>query len=368
MIRISKLISFILLIIFVAGCTAPIDFGLPAAVKVQAQDLEDQVLSIPDSPTPTLNLSLSQEIFQVPPDATLTPTPFQPLDPTPIYLPTATPTLTPLPSPTATPEPTTQVVLAEQNPENIPNQMTILLLGSDKRKWGSGFRTDTIILATLNMDLGTVNLTSFPRDLYVNIPGWGTDRINTAWSHGGFKTLAATLKQNFGVQPVHYVLIDFSSFKRVIDSLGGVDVVVKKPVADYYNGRWVSIEKGQQHMNADLALWYARTRKTTNDFYRNRRQQEILRAILEKVVSINGLLHIPELYDTYKDSVTTDMTWDDIVPWLPLAPQLADSSKLQNFYVGPDAAYDWITYEGAMVLIPRKDVIKKIIRQSLNLP
>jgi LCP family protein required for cell wall assembly len=218
------------------------------------------------------------------------------------------------------------------------------------------------------MDLGTVNLTSFPRDLYVTIPGWGTDRINTAWGHGGFKTLAATLQQNFGVKPVHYVVIDFGSFKRVIDSLGGIEVEVKKPVSDYRNGRWITIEKGRQHMDADLALWYARTRKTTSDFYRNRRQQEILRGILEKMVSLNGLLRIPELYNVYKDSVTTDMTWDDIASWIPLAAKLTDTSRLHNFYVGPDAAYDWITYEGAMVLIPRKDVIKKIIRQSLNMP
>ncbi len=359
MIRINQSLILLILVIFITGCTAPVSFGLPPVV--QAQEAEPTI-------TPTLTPLATEVRYQVPIDATLTPTPFQPLAPTPVYLPTATPTITAVPSPTSTPEPTVQVAVLEVDQAEIPNQISILLLGSDKRKWGSGFRTDTIILATLNMDLGTVNLTSFPRDLYVDIPGWGADRINTAWAHGGFKTLAATLKQNFGVQPVHYVLIDFSSFKRVVDSLGGLDVEVKKPVSDYRNGRWVTIEKGQHHMDADLALWYARTRKTTNDFYRNRRQQEIIRAILNKLVSINGLLHIPELYETYKDAVTTDMTWDQMAPWLPLAAKLTDTSKLQNFYVGPEAAYDWITYEGAMVLIPRKDVIKKIIRQSLNMP
>jgi polyisoprenyl-teichoic acid--peptidoglycan teichoic acid transferase len=110
-----------------------------------------------------------------------------------------------------------------------------------------------------------------------------------------------------------------------------------------------------------------RTRKTTNDFHRNRRQQEVVRAIFEKMLTINGLLRIPEFYELYKNNVTTSLTWEDIRPWLPLAAKMTDSSALNHYYVGPNAAYDWITYSGAMVLIPQKDKINKIIQKALNL-
>jgi anionic cell wall polymer biosynthesis LytR-Cps2A-Psr (LCP) family protein len=176
------------------------------------------------------------------------------------------------------------------------------------------------------------------------------------------------MEANFGIRPDHYVLIDFTSFKRIIDSLGGVDVKVKQPVSDYYHGRWVTVEKGERHMNADFAMWYVRTRKTTSDFYRARRQQEVLKAVFEKMLSMNGIQRIPEFYEIYKQYVTTDMTWEDMLAWLPLATKMTDSSHLRHYYVGPKAAYDWITYEGAMVLIPVKSEIQIILREALNIP
>jgi polyisoprenyl-teichoic acid--peptidoglycan teichoic acid transferase len=350
-------LSIVLLTTLIAGCVPPMNAAIAGVELVKAQQDEQSVPT--HTPTPV-------NIYQPPSDATVTPTPFQPLPPTPVYMPTATSTPTLIPSDTPVVlAPDSEQVISELS--EVPNQITILLLGSDKRPWGSGFRTDTIILAVLNMELGTVNLMSFPRDLFVDIPGWGQDRINTAWGHGGFKSLAATMQRNFGVRPDHYVLLDFRSFKQIIDSLGGIDVDVEVPVSDYRGGRWVTIKKGLQHMNADVALWYVRTRKTTNDFHRNRRQQEVVRAIFEKMLTINGLLRIPEFYELYKNNVTTSLTWEDIRPWLPLAAKMTDSSALNHYYVGPNAAYDWITYSGAMVLIPQKDKINKIIQKALNL-
>jgi hypothetical protein len=134
------------------------------------------------------------ELVEPGPDATVTPTPFQPLPPTAVYLPTDLPTLTP--TPTATPTPTPPVPVAPAGPAgslpSTPGQINILLLGSDKRPWDVGFRTDTIILATLNPSKGTVSLTSIPRDLYINIPGWGVDRINTAWDSISASPLTTT--------------------------------------------------------------------------------------------------------------------------------------------------------------------------------
>ncbi len=180
--KVNLIFSVLILSSLLAGCASPLSLGLVGVGVPKVRSGSQQESNASPTATP------SRSAYQPPQDATATPTPFQPLPPTPVYLPTTTPTLTPAPLPTDTPTATAPVAEIPANAGLPPNQMTIMLLGSDKRPWGSGFRTDTIILATLNMDLGTVNLLSFPRDLYVDIPGWGQDRINTAWGHGGFKS------------------------------------------------------------------------------------------------------------------------------------------------------------------------------------
>ncbi len=348
--RISLLI---LLFALVTGCVPFPVAGMPAGLPVAAAGATS-------SPTPALNL------VTVPPNATATPTPFQPLPPTAVFLPTDTPipTFTPVPpTPTFTPPPQARNGRLQQP----SGQINILLLGSDQRPWDTNFRTDTIILATLNSDLGTVNLTSFPRDLYLNLPGYGMQRINTAYEFGGINMLYNTFQQNFGVRSDHYVLINFSSFKQVIDSLGGLDVNVAQTVSDYRDGRWYTVQAGLVHMNADDVLWYVRTRKTTNDFARSRRQQEVLHALFNKMLSINALKRVPELYAIYSNSVKTDLGFTDIVRLLPFAARLTDTSQIHNFFIGPGQVYNWITPDGGMVLLPRPDAIQAVLRKSLNI-
>jgi LCP family protein required for cell wall assembly len=363
--RISLFISlFALLAGLLAGC-APFSIpgmpaGLPAGVQEGAPaNLPVAMAEATNPPAPMLNL------VTVPPNATATPTPFQPIPPTAVFMPTNTPipSFTPLP-PTPTFAPAPQA--GNSGLDQPSGQINILLLGSDQRPWDSNFRTDTIILATLNPHLGTVNLTSFPRDLYLMLPGYGMQRINTAYEFGGIKMLYNTFQQNFGVRPDHYVLINFSSFKQVVDSIGGLDVNVAQTVSDYRNGRWYTVQAGLVHMNADDALWYVRTRKTTNDFARSRRQQEVLHALFNKTLSINALKRVPELYGIYRNSVTTDLTFTDIVRLLPFAASITDSSQIHNYFIGSGQVYNWITPDGGMVLLPRSGAIQAVLRKSLN--
>ena len=348
-------IPIFVLIALLAGCF------MPAAVSMPVTGVQLQVL------TPGVPL------YQVPPDATPTPTPFQPIPPTAAFQPTAvlepTATLAPTEAP-PTPAPTQAPVVVEPPSEgDRPHrQINILLLGSDQRPWDSHFRTDTIILATLNPDSGTVNMTSFPRDLYVNIPGWGQDRINTAYTHGGIDLLYATFETNWGLRPDHYLLVNFQSFKRTIDSLGGLDVNVHQTLSDYRNGYWVTIPEGVVHMDADDVLWYVRSRKTSNDFARGRRQQEVLFALFEKMLSLNAIRRAPEFYAIYKENVTTDISLGDVLPLIPLAARITDTSRIQNFNIGPEQTYDWVTYGGAMVLLPRPGAVEEVLRQALSSP
>lgn len=348
-----------LLAVFLSGCGAPMLAGVPvSAVSLQGTLRATYVLS--------------------PPDATATPTPFQPLAPTPLPgqgLPGAAqdPGATLAPTSTPAPTPTPQITLPagglpeEPALEALPSQINILLLGADRRPWDRQFRTDTIILVTLNSDLGQVNITSFPRDLYITIPGYGMDRINTAWTHGGYKLLSQTFKHNFGVVPDYYALIEFSSFKKIIDNLGGLDVNVTETVSDYRSGYWVTIPAGNVHMDADDVLWYVRTRKTTNDIARNRRQQEVLQAIFEKLVSMDALRRAPEFYNLYKDSVQSDIGLVDALKWLPFAAKIAESRNFHQYALTYNHVYDYITPGGAMVLVPNQEQMMKVIRRSQNL-
>ncbi len=303
-------------------------------------------------------------------NATATPTPFQPLPPTPVVMPTEVITVIP----TETPTPTPQITLPpEGQPEisldQLPSkQINILLLGTDARPRSTNFRTDTIILLTLNPELGKVNLTSFPRDLYVTLPGWGTNRINTAWTFGGYKMLSNTFKHNFGIKPDYYVLVNFSAFKFIVDTLGGLDVNVGQPLSDYRAGYWTNIPKGMVHMDADTVLWYVRSRKTSNDFARNKRQQEVLQAIFEKMLSMDAIRRAPEFYEIFKDNVTTDLSWQEMFAWLPLAAKMAEEPNIKQYFVGSKQVYDWITPEGAMVLLPNQQAVMQVIRKSQNLP
>lgn len=303
-------------------------------------------------------------------DGTATPTPFQPLPPTAVF----TPTFTPEPSPTPlAPTATSQVSLPTPTPTRelvmLEGQVNILLLGSDQRPWDVNFRTDTVILATLNEQLGTVNLTSFPRDLWIRLPGYGEGRINTAYYFGGIDMLMKAFKENFDIRPDHYVLINFSSFKRVIDSLGGLDVTVTAELSDYRDGYWVNIPAGKVHMDADTVLWYVRSRKTTNDFSRTRRQQEVLLALFDRLLSLDAIRRLPDFYKAYKDSVSTDLSFTDLLTMVPLAIKLADDrSRLHHYYVGAKQVYNWLTPDGAMVLLPDPAAVQEVIRKSQNLP
>lgn len=315
-------------------------------------------------------------------NATATATPFQPLPPTPTYLPTATPVPpTPLPpievpkrpkdksldfpdpsdySPIAIPPP---VGLIKQ-PEG---QINILLMGSDQRRFSSGFRTDTLVLLTLNPESNTVSLTSFPRDLYVYIPGWRMERINTAHAHGGFETTQMTFAYNLGVWPDYYILINFWSFERVIDHLGGIDVKVEEGLGDQRDRYgYYYIPPGKTHMDGETALWYSRSRYTTNDFARNRRQQEVLQALADRLISVDAIANAGDLYNIYKENVITDLRFSDIVPLLPFAAKLADKSKINHYFIGSKQVTGWITPTGAQVLLPNRDAVLKVMRDALN--
>lgn len=268
-----------------------------------------------------------------------------------------------IPQPVLTPTPVPLIPVGEL-PEN---QLNILLLGVDDFG-ANNFRTDVIMLASINPKYKTVSLISFPRDLYVTIPGYWSNRINTAWALGGFDLLARTFEVNFGIRPDKYMMVNYNGFKDVVNSLGGIDVDVTEELQDACGvnlSSWCILEPGETHMDGGQALWYARSRKTTSDFDRNRRAQDVVLAIFRKAVQLNMLVKLPELYGLYREYVDTDVQLLDALPLLPMASSLMNTDNIHRYAITPAMVYNWITAEGAMVLMPDYYAISSMLNEAL---
>ncbi len=297
------------------------------------------------------------------PVGTATPTPLRPLQPTPTYLPTATPTVTPTPTPTATPKPRYGAPPRAVPPiAETQGRINLVLLGSDQRPRHWDFRTDTLIFVSYDPHTGRTVMASFPRDLYVRIPGYGLNRINTAMEFGGFPTLVRTLEYNFGLHPDHYILINFRGFKALVEALGGVEVQVPRRLCDHIR----CVGPGWVHMNADVALWYARSRATTSDFDRARRQQALLVAIARRLLSLDALNRAPELYQLFRSLVITDLGLGDVASMVAQAGNFSPDKVETVVFAPPRYGRPWITPQGAYVVLPNVQAIQDQLRAMLR--
>jgi LCP family protein required for cell wall assembly len=172
-----------------------------------------------------------------------------------------------------------------------PSAQTILLIGSDHRwRGGDGARSDTIMLARIQPERHRIALLSIPRDLYVEIPGHGHDRINMAFRYGGERLLTRVVRDTLGVEIDHFVEIDFRGFKNVVDDVGGIWFPVD---GRYYNRNVgtvatnyanIDLQPGYQKLNGTQALAFARYRHDDSDFVRAARQQLLLRVVARDVL------------------------------------------------------------------------------------
>lgn len=319
---------------------------------------------------PGINLSKSQVSEEIAsllvtpdPNATPTPTPFSPgQNATSIGNPTKA-TASPTSSPTATLRPTLAV---------SEDMVKILLLGSDWRP-ESGYRTDTIMLVSVNKKTGATSVVSFPRDLYVTLPGYREDRINVAQPLGGFELTQSTFEYNFGFTPDYYVMTNFQGFVSIINSLGGVDVYVPWTLSDTCSlsiqdeEGFCSVGPGTVHMDGDMALWYVRSRKSTSDFDRTRRSQDVMKAAFVKLMNLNAIARLPDLYSAFKSSVETNLPLDVVLSLGRFAPDLlSNSENIHQYAIGSADVWAWVTPEGAQVLLPNPDKIQPILAEALN--
>ena len=330
-------------------------------------------------------------------NASATPTPFQPSGNAfePVLM-TAQPALIPTlahPMPSASPFPTTTPVPNQPTPRVLTQAepvidaggaITFLLLGADSRS-GSSFRTDTLMVAIVRPGDGQVSLISIPRDLWVNIPTVGMQRINTAfefgdnsgYAGGGAGLLKDTILFNLGLKIDHTVMVDFDGFRKTVDTIGGIDIPVVCAYTDWRlldpsydpqnadNWFMYTAGPGLMHMNGDLALWYARSRKHSNDFDRGRRQQEVIRAVYAQGLRANLVSKIPQLYADLSSSFTTDLNLADILKLSPMALHLTNAD-IHSYFIAGNLVTSWITPGGADVLLPNTQLIQQMIAQAMS--
>ena len=249
--------------------------------------------------------------------------------------------------------------------------LTLLVMGSDQRSGDPGFRTDVMMLVFVRPSDGTLSAVSFPRDLWVETPGYDPMKINTVQGVGGFEATQAMFEYTFGVRPDHYILTNFEGFTRMINSLGGVEVGVTQDLTDQCDLPWAnaggqcSAATGQMHMDGATALWYVRSRHSSSDFDRLRRAQEVLWAAFQQTMSAGGVTRAPEFYAAWKDSVETDLSPAEIVPYLPAAARLAgDPARVRRYAVSEELTGPFWTWNGMWALWPDREGIRQLLQEA----
>jgi LCP family protein required for cell wall assembly len=242
-------------------------------------------------------------------------------------------------------------------------------------------RTDTIMLVSLDPVGMTAGILSIPRDLWVNIPGFGFDKINKAYFDaeayrlpGGGPALAMqTVQDLLGIPVNYYAVVDFYSFTTLIDDIGGIDVNVPEStlkIDPIGPGNTIKLHKGLNHLDGATALAYARDRNTAGgDFDRARRQQQVIYAIRDKVLSLNMLPTLaasaPKLYRAAANGLRTNLTLDQVIA-LAWTAKGIPSQNITSGIIGPDQLQSITSINGLEVLVPNLSKVQELRNQVLN--
>jgi LCP family protein required for cell wall assembly len=240
-------------------------------------------------------------------------------------------------------------------------------------------RTDTMILIVADPSTDSAALISIPRDLWVPIPGHGRNRINTANFFGdadqpGNGPLLAkrVVSENFGVPVQYYVRIRFQGFVDVIDTLGGITVDVPRDLDDDhyptpdYGTQKIHIAAGVQHMDGETALIYARSRYSTSDFDRARRQQQILLAAYDKLNSPLTWPRLPLVFAAFLSATESDMSGAKMVGFYRLLRDAGAAGRISTLVIGQEFTQPYTTPEGSEVLLPRWALIRSRLARLLQ--
>ncbi len=259
---------------------------------------------------------------------------------------------------------------------NDPMILNVLLFGSDSYSAGDGGRTDTILMLSIDNRHKKVKLTSFMRDTWVNIPGYGEQRINVAYTLGGPKLSIETVERNFGIDIDRYAVVDFVGFENIIDRLGGIDIELTLAEVKYINKHTYNVKKlantaGLIHLTGYQALQHARNRDSAgSDFDRTNRQRQVISCIINKFKDAN-ISQIAGLVADIGPMITTNLKKSEISTLVSNSLTYLNYN-IEEYRIPENNNYSDKTINGSMVLVIndinkcRLDLAKFIYEDSIK--
>ena len=228
------------------------------------------------------------------------------------------------------------------------DKATVMIMGVDERADDVG-RSDTLMIATLDPDKNQAALLSVPRDTRVKIKGHGFDKINAAYAYGGRKLTQETIESLLNTHIDHYIKINVHGFTKIIDALGGIDIDVEKRMyyedpGDDDGGLYIDLQPGMQHMDGKTAITYVRYRDEEGDIGRIKRQQNFMKAVMDKLVSPTIIPKLPAIVSAVSDSVETDMSVSEILSFLGTLQDAKDNGLKSEMLPGKPVYIEGISY------------------------
>lgn len=262
--------------------------------------------------------------------------------------------------------PAVQVVKSkERPPETLTNKVNILLLGVDDKDrdypGSDARRSDTMMVASISPEDGTINLLSLPRDTMVVIPGRkGYDKINHAYAYGGVQLAKSTVEQFLQIPINYYVVLDWQAFIKTIDTLGGVDLYVEHDMhyQDPYAELDIAINKGYQHLDGEKAGQYVRFRSDElGDIGRVQRQQRFLKALAKETMQVSTIFKVPALVNTLNQYIETNMSAMTMIKVGNSLKSFNSNNLVTEMLPGDFATIDELSY-----WIPNKEQTQQLVQ------
>lgn len=272
------------------------------------------------------------------------------------------------------------VVLPEDFSFDDENVFTLLMVGSDSYFADKRGRADAVILVQLNASTRTIRMVSFLRDLYVPIPGKGSNRLNASYIWGGHKLLRRVLENTFGVKADAYVEVNFSRMVDVVDAIGGIEVSLTEKemtqvnsILRFYNEKIGDDEEDQLlwsygenvHLTGKQALCFARIRKIDGDIQRTGRQRKVLEAAFRKVSALDAA-QILQLVMANLDSVNTDISIGELAD-LAKKAMLCRNATFETLTIPAVGTYRQASRNGMSVVVADMDQNRELLWEFFGL-
>ena len=253
-------------------------------------------------------------------------------------------------------------------PPKEDNRFDILILGirgedDPDAKDGGPLLTDTSMVFSFDKTTKKSSLISIPRDLYVKIDKNKKDKINTAYEYGyyhkngGLNYVKELVSKITGVYIDKTVVLDFSSFEKIIDGVGGIDIVLAKPFEESQQwGFKFSLPAGPNHLDGTNALYYTRSRFSSSDFDRSRRQQEVMFALKKELTNLNfwsDPLKTISILNSLRSNIKTDINIWNAKELLDIAKEVNSSDKIKKYIMTTDNLLYESRVDEAYILLPK---------------